>query len=462
MNGRHPLPRSSEHRARPPQRWLAIAACSAGLLVVAATGFGAWQLTHRNGSPIPSTRPPRELLSTSAPAPVATCTPDPTLAQPPQPAPAGIAFAAATFLADQRVVPNAVSVSIWVDGYGEVVAHDPDRLLAPASNQKLLTAMAALAVLGPDTRLTTELVVTSGGDLVVRGGGDPTLTRLGPHSLATLAAQTRMSGLAQVPGALLVDESADDGARRALGWQDWQIPTYTGPLSAFMVDDNRWRRDAGFLTDPALANAELLRVALAASGVTIGGNTGYGATGEDARVVASLQSAPVAQLVNEMLQTSDNQTADLLLKQSGAAASGVGSLAAGGAAARAALERLCVEVTGVDDDGSGLSRANARSAREWRILLQATRSASWWPIMFEALPIAGRSGTLASRFHGTAAEGNVRAKTGTIIGGAALSGYGTTAGGRTFIFSIIVNGPGAEGSAGAIDTLVAAIAQQPG
>lgn len=429
--------------------------------MAAATGFGVWHLTHRADSSVPSAQRPRLLSSTSGPARVATCTPDPALAQPPQPAPPGIALAAAAFLADPRVGANAVSVSVWVDGYGEVVAHDPDRMLAPASNQKLLTAIAALAVLGPETRLMTEVLLSPAGDLVVRGGGDPTLTTHGPHSLATLAAQVRASGLVQVSGALLVDESADDRVRRAPGWQDWQLPTYTGPLSAFMVDDNRWRRDAGFLADPALANAELLRVVLAASGVTIAGSVGYGTAGEDARVVASLQSAPIAELVIEMLQTSDNQTADLLLKQSGAVASGVASLAAGGAAARAALERLCIEVSGRDDDGSGLSRANARSAREWRTLLQATRSASWWPILFEALPIAGRSGTLASRFHGTAAEGNVRAKTGTIIGGAALSGYGTTGGGRAFIFSIIVNGPGAQGAAGAIDALVATIAQQP-
>jgi serine-type D-Ala-D-Ala carboxypeptidase/endopeptidase (penicillin-binding protein 4) len=56
----------------------------------------------------------------------------------------------------------------------------------------------------------------------------------------------------------------------------------------------------------------------------------------------------------------------------------------------------------------------------------------------------------------------VRAKTGTIIGGTALSGYGTTAGGRSFVFSVVINGPGAEASAGAIDVLVAAVAREAG
>jgi D-alanyl-D-alanine carboxypeptidase/D-alanyl-D-alanine-endopeptidase (penicillin-binding protein 4) len=130
----------------------------------------------------------------------------------------------------------------------------------------------------------------------------------------------------------------------------------------------------------------------------------------------------------------------------------------GVAATRDSLAPLCAPLTGTTDDGSGLSRGNTRSARELRSVVQAARAAPWWPIMFDALPRAGRSGTLAARFRGTAAEDNVHAKTGTIIGGAALSGTGTTASGRAFVFSVIVNGPCAGSSAGAIDGLIAAIA----
>jgi D-alanyl-D-alanine carboxypeptidase/D-alanyl-D-alanine-endopeptidase (penicillin-binding protein 4) len=91
-------------------------------------------------------------------------------------------------------------------------------------------------------------------------------------------------------------------------------------------------------------------------------------------------------------------------------------------------------------------------------MLQASRSQPWWPLLFDALPVAGRSGTLSSRFRGTAAEANVRAKTGTIIGGIALSGYGTTAGGRDFVFSIVANGPASNGAEAALDALVATVA----
>jgi D-alanyl-D-alanine carboxypeptidase/D-alanyl-D-alanine-endopeptidase (penicillin-binding protein 4) len=404
------------------------------------------------------------VVSTSSPAVTATtraCAPDPALRQPEVEAPADLVVALAAFLADARVATHSVGLSVWVDGYGEVLTHDPDRPLVPASNQKLITAIGALALLGPGARLTTDVHLTAAGDLVVVGGGDPTLRSTGAHSLAALAAQARDSGVTTARR-VLVDESRHDGARRANGWQDWQIPTYVGPMSAFMVDDNRWRRDAAFLADPALANGGRLADALRAEGIQVVEGAAYGSAGSESTVVATLESPPTSELVASMLQRSDNQTADLLLKEVGRAGAGLPSLVAGGAAARAVMSELCLTLTGTDDDGSGLSRANTRSAREWRELLQAARPTAWWPMLYQALPVAGRSGTLASRFGGTAAAGNVHAKTGTIIGGAALSGYGTTGSGRAFVFSVIVNGPRAESAAPAIDMLIAAIAGHRG
>ncbi len=385
------------------------------------------------------------------------CFTDPTLAQPAAPAPPDLAAALDAFLADARVAPHAVSVSVWVDGRGEVIAHEPDRALAPASNEKLFTAMGALAVLGGDAPLTTELRVTPTGDLAVVGGGDATLTATGPHSLDTLAALAHQHGLLAVTGALVVDESRHDGLPRAPAWQDWQIPTYTGPLSAFTVDRNRWRSDPTYVAAPARENAELLRAALARHGIVVQGPTVVATGPTTGTTVASLPSAPVRDLVHTMLRFSDNQIADLLLKEVGHAATGTGSLAAGAQATTDALRALCVPLVGAVDDGSGLSRGNARSAREWRTMLQAARGQPWWPVLADGLPVAGRSGTLAGRFRGTAADGNVRAKTGTIIGGTALSGYATTAGGRAIVFSIVVNGPGAENAAGGVDRLVAAV-----
>jgi D-alanyl-D-alanine carboxypeptidase/D-alanyl-D-alanine-endopeptidase (penicillin-binding protein 4) len=293
---------------------------------------------------------------------------------------------------------------------------------------------------------------------VIVGGGDPTLTARGPHSLDALAAQVRAAGIVRVSGPLAVDESRHDAARRPSGWQDWQVPAYAGPLSALMVERNRHRGDPAFLADPALANTELFRGALESHDVEAAGPVVHSLTPADGPVVARVTSQPVGALVTDTLLRSDNMAAELLLREVGRVGSGIGSTAAGAATTRAALAPLCVPVVGVDDDGSGLSRADARSAREWRVLLQAARGESWWPDLFNALPEAGRSGTLTSRFRGTPAEGNVRAKTGTIIGGIALSGYGTTRGGRAFVFSVIANGPASNGAQPALDALVAAIA----
>jgi D-alanyl-D-alanine carboxypeptidase/D-alanyl-D-alanine-endopeptidase (penicillin-binding protein 4) len=401
-------------------------------------------------------------IAPSPPPTTAACSADPTLAPPTAPAPPDLAAAVARFTADPGVVANRFGLSIWVDGLGEVGAQDPDAPLFPASNQKLLTAMGVLAVLGPDARFTTELRSAPDGSLVVVAGGDPSLTGAGPHSLDALAAQVRAAGVTAVPGMLVVDESRQDSARRAAGWQDWQFPTYAGPLSALMVDRNRARTDPAFLADPGIAHGEALRGALAAHGVRVAGPTVHGATPESSAVVASLTSAPASALLADTLLRSDNMAAEELLKEVGHASGATGSTAGGLAATRAALARLCVPLVGADDDGSGLSRANGRSAREWRRLLQAARGEPWFPQLEAALPVAGRSGTLASRFRGTAAEGSVRAKTGTIIGGIALSGYGTTSGGRAFVFSVIVNGDRAQAATGPLDALITAVASNTG
>jgi serine-type D-Ala-D-Ala carboxypeptidase/endopeptidase (penicillin-binding protein 4) len=443
--------------ARVPRTFLLLLVALALIPIgIAVTRDG--EAPHRSAART-TTTPPVASVSPTATAPA--CTPDPSLTAPATaPVPADLVAAVDRFATDPAVAAGAFGASIWVHGYEEL-ARQPDAPLLPASNQKLLTAMGALAVLGPELRLATT-VVAGNSDLALVAGGDPTLTARGPHSLDALAAQVRGAGITHVAGSLVVDETRHDSARRAAGWQDWQVPAYAGPLSALMVDRNRYRGDPAFLADPALANAELFRERLAAHGVVVDGPTVHGTAPADATVAGSVTSAPVATLVTETLMRSDNMAAELLLREVGRAGQGVGSTLAGAAASRDALAPLCVPVNGIDDDGSGLSRANARSAREWRVLLQAARTQPWWPLLFDALPVAGHSGTLASRFRGTPAEGNVRAKTGTIIGGIALSGYGTTAGGRAFVFSIIANGPASNGAEAALDALVAAVAAHPG
>jgi D-alanyl-D-alanine carboxypeptidase/D-alanyl-D-alanine-endopeptidase (penicillin-binding protein 4) len=109
-----------------------------------------------------------------------------------------------------------------------------------------------------------------------------------------------------------------------------------------------------------------------------------------------------------------------------------------------------------------LSRVNSRSAREWQRLLRSALDVPWAPALLSSLPVAGRSGTLVGRLTSAATEGNVRAKTGTIIPGRALSGYFTTAGGRDAVFSVVVNGDRPAPAQSAIDALVTAVAAAEG
>jgi D-alanyl-D-alanine carboxypeptidase/D-alanyl-D-alanine-endopeptidase (penicillin-binding protein 4) len=163
-----------------------------------------------------------------------------------------------------------------------------------------------------------------------------------------------------------------------------------------------------------------------------------------------------------MLLHSDNMIAESLVKEIDVVTGGRGSTAAGLAAIRGALTERCIAIEGTDADGSGLSRANGRSAREWQRLLRSARVAPWAPTLLASLPLAGRSGTLSGRLTGASTVGNVRAKTGTIIPGRALSGYFTTVGGRDAVFSVLVNGDRPGPAQGAIDALVTAVASAPG
>ena len=386
--------------------------------------------------------------------------PTPEVALPPPP---DLVSAIASQLAGSPLSQATVGVSVWIQGFGEVVTHNADLALVPASNQKLNTAVAALSLVPPGTTFRTEVRATGTaeggvllGDLFLVGGGDPTLRRSGPHSLDALAAAVRAAGIEQVAGAVLGDDSRYDAVRAAPGWRPGYLPAYIGPLSALVVDGNRYRRDADFVADPVTSNVALFRKALLRHGVRVLGGDGKGRAPAGAQVV-SLSSEPVEALVARMLTDSDNLVAELLLKEVGLWATGEGSTAAGVAAADELLGAL--GVGGSSADGSGLSLGNLRSARQWRLLLQAIRALPVGQLIVDSLPRAGQTGTLVRRLAGTAGEGNVRAKTGAIAGVRALSGYLSTAGGRPAVFSIIVNGTQVGPPVTwAIDRLIATIA----
>ncbi|MFO0073324.1 MAG: D-alanyl-D-alanine carboxypeptidase/D-alanyl-D-alanine-endopeptidase, partial [Gemmatimonas sp.] len=156
--------------------------------------------------------------------------------------------------------------------------------------------------------------------------------------------------------------------------------------------------------------------------------------------LAVITSPPFADVLRRMEKPSQNQMAELFfrtvaLQQTGngsadsAQAVGARALAAWGVTANDAAYR----------DGSGLSRHDYVTPRAIVKVLDAMRRSPHFTLFRDALPIAGVDGTIRSRMRGTPAEGNVRAKTGTLDKARALSGYATTANGRVLLFSMMMN-----------------------
>jgi D-alanyl-D-alanine carboxypeptidase/D-alanyl-D-alanine-endopeptidase (penicillin-binding protein 4) len=384
------------------------------------------------------------------------------------PASGGIRQAVFDFFADPRVAGATVGVSIVLDGYGEIAGQNATVPLIPASNEKLFTAAGAFETLTTDTVLTTRVVATAAvngkvlrGDLVLVGAGDPLLPTLGPSSsLDALAVAVANTGITQVAGALIGDETEFDAARTAPGWKASYLPDNdVGPLSALAVDGNASHPDdSGYLVDPVPANVSEFRDRLAAHGVAVAGPNVSGAAPATATVtLAAVRSAPVGTLLAEMLTYSDNFTAELTVKTVGSRLRHAGTTTDGLAAMGQAMTDAGLPHDGTATDGSGLSVQTRRSAATERALLEAARDRPWFESFYLSLPLAGVSGTLYQRFVGTAADRRLRAKTGTLSGVHALSGYVTTLGGRRVVFSVIANNSSSSVN-GAIDDMMATIA----
>ena len=319
-----------------------------------------------------------------------------------------------------------------------VFAQNASLALAPASNEKLAVAYAALVRLGPGYRFHTELVATGRlegatwrGDLYLKGYGDPTL---GEPDLASLAVQVRRWGVRRIAGRVYGDESRFDQVRTAPGWRTSFLGEETPPLSALVVERGRgW---------PALSTALLaardLRAVLERRGVAVAGKPGVRTAPGGAFPLARDVSEPLSAVVRTMNRESDNFVAELLLKTLGAEVGSRGTTAAGAAAARTALAEARVPLAGARlVDGSGLSHLDRLSAAS---LVGLLRTAAADPGIRDAflssLSVAGVSGTLERRLDRRPTYGQVIAKTGTTRLASTLAGFVR---GR-YAFAVLHNG----------------------
>ncbi len=344
--------------------------------------------------------------------------------------------------------------ALIVDDRGAVVASlRAQTRLVPASNVKLFTTAAALELFGPEQRWQTRVVTAAGpdtegrvsGPLYLVGGGDPTLASglggptasTGGPTLAELARAVRDAGVRRVEGPIVADASRFD---RLTGGpaSAWRTSIWVGPLSALVVDRGLAASGRYFVADPALAAARLFRRALSRLGIAVKGRETLGTAPAYGRELAALSSPPLSLIVRVTNRDSDNFFAEMLLKQLATRAATPGTSELGLRIERVALKRLGVQPRLVD--GSGLSRANRASPSEIVRLLRSALRRPWGAEWLRSLPLAGREGTLRRRFRSGPARGRCRAKTGTLTGVSALSGYCRARSGERYWFSLLANG----------------------
>lgn len=363
----------------------------------------------------------------------------------------------------------------------------------PASNMKLLTAVAALRAIGPDRRFSTrvlagsdanQVVLTGGGDVLLGAGESAPNQVMGHAGLATLATAT-VNAL-QVNGTtgelkVLVDDSLFSGPTLNPAWADGDVAAgEVAPLYPLALNSARF--DPAVATGPrpqdsaitaAEAFAAQLKAAGAAAGLAVAAGverytapSGDVPPGEEPAVLAEVQSATVGQQVDLMLQTSDNYLAEVLGRMAAAAAGEPAGNDGATAAVRAQLADLGIPRDTMRlADVSGLALANQVSARQFVEVVRAitTGTDTRLRAALDGFPVAGLTGTLDTRYVNNATArgaGLVRAKTGTLNSVIALSGYVVDAEGRLLVFSFIGNGlaPGAAGNREALDRAATALA----
>jgi serine-type D-Ala-D-Ala carboxypeptidase/endopeptidase (penicillin-binding protein 4) len=341
----------------------------------------------------------------------------------------------------------------------------------PASTAKLLTAVAALTTLDPAERIKTTVVKGAPGEVVLVGGGDPTLSRTAPSqsypgapTLADLAKQVTAALPAGTPVTrIVVDNSLYSGPLTAPGWGPGDAPSnYAAPITATAVDGARVSPGSDARSgQPGLDAGAALADALGVPSAAIV----LGEAQPGAATLGTVQSAPIARLVEQTLSMSDNVLAEALARQVALARHLPASFEGSAQAVTQALADAGLDTSGVQlADGSGLARSDRVTADTLVDVVGGAADGSLKDAsgLLSGLPVAGFDGTLADRGDDdpATAPGTVRAKTGTLQGVHALAGTVVTVDGRLLAFAVVADAAtGGEAAAeAALDDVAASLA----
>ncbi|MWV60007.1 D-alanyl-D-alanine carboxypeptidase/D-alanyl-D-alanine endopeptidase [Rathayibacter sp. VKM Ac-2754] len=456
----------------PPRRrpWLLVAAAVLALALLAAGAFGAGTALGRNAS---------STIAPTASAPTISSTPTPTPTPTARPTGAATAEALRTCsvvesAADPRLgsmqarVVDAATGEVLFDRGGGTASRT-------ASALKILTAASALAVLGPDTRIATTVVRgAEPGSIVLVGGGDLTLSRLpsgqesfytGAAHLDDLAAQVERAWDADPSTAgtsitsVVLDASLYSGDTWQPSWnRKEQTDGYMPEITALQVDGDRADPTASTSTrgtDPVGRAGTAFAAELSGDPAISTGTAPAGAA-----VLGTVESAPVRDLVQQMLLVSDNAIAEMLARLVAIRTGAGNDFGAEQAGVLQGLAGYGVDTAGITiADGSGLSDDNAVAPAYFTSLLRKVKAREGeLGIVLDGLPVSGRTGSLAyaDRFAGdnAVADGAVLAKTGWIDTGYTLAGVVTAQDGTVLTFAVYALGEVSDSAKTAIDTLV--------
>ncbi|HSJ91484.1 MAG TPA: D-alanyl-D-alanine carboxypeptidase/D-alanyl-D-alanine-endopeptidase, partial [Ilumatobacter sp.] len=262
-------------------------------------------------------------------------------------------------------------------------------------------------------------------------------------SLDLLADRLLRLGITSIQGDIVGDGSRYDDEFRVPTWGDEITNVDGGPYDALLVNDGIIE-NGNYGRVPARSAAVVFTDLVRARGIEVLG----GAANEDRitdpsfTTLALIESAPFADVLVEMLHTSDNNTAEMIVKELGYQARGEGTRAAGLEVIRGRLTEWGVPTDGlVLEDGSGLSRSNRVSCETLAAVVTSSPVADQ---LVDLLPVAGRDGTLAEQLIGTPAEGRLQAKTGTLTDVKALTGSQPGRDGDPVTFAVVLNGTDAD------------------
>jgi D-alanyl-D-alanine carboxypeptidase/D-alanyl-D-alanine-endopeptidase (penicillin-binding protein 4) len=435
------------------------------LLLVAAVVAAAAVLGNGNSTSDAQAVKPAPAAATAAPGivPVADSATKPT--------PDRLAATLAPLVADPNLGALTGRITDAITG-AQLWAQGADVPMQPASTNKVLTTAAALLALDRDARLTTR-VMASGqpGVVVLKGGGDPTLSAAPAGQdtwyrdaarISDLADQVRRSGIFVTT--VQVDVGAFSGPTMAPGWDPADIDGGDiAPMEAVMVDGGRTQPvsvDSARSTTPALDAGRALAVALKVDPAKVAVLPAGTPSGQE---IASVQSPPLIERLRQMMNESDNVMAESIGREVAAEQNRPQSFDGAVQAVLGQLDKAKIDTGNARLlDSSGLSVHDRLTAETLDGVVNAAAGTDQPKLrpLLDVLPIAGGSGTLSNRYldtdAGRAAAGYLRAKTGSLTGTNSLAGIVTDASERVLTFAFISNNAGPTGRT-AIDALAAAL-----